>query len=86
MIEAVRAMDALPNDAQITSDQANCLLENFRQVVLQTMNSGQVRSIESQARRPRWRFLRAAAGDAADAYSAALRLAGIEVPPWLEPK
>ena len=83
MIEAVRRMDDLVGDAQLSKEEENCLLENVRQVVLQTMRSGQLRSIENQAQRPRWRFLRAASPAAADGYAAALSLAGIEVPAWL---
>ncbi len=83
MIVAVRRMDGFAADAELSREEESCLLENFRQVVLQTMRSGQVRSIANQSRRPRWRYLRVASPAAADGYSAALSLAGIEVPAWL---
>lgn len=76
MRDGIRGLSAGIGDVALQA----ALLENFRAVVLTTMASGNRESIQAQSRLPRWSRLRAASPVAAEAYSRALRYAGLPVP------
>jgi hypothetical protein len=59
------------------------LLQNLCRVILKTCCSHHPASIQTQSRLYRFRFLRQAMPEAADAYAAVLGYLGIEVPNYL---